>query len=381
METGLGTQILPELYGCCEHPGNWRPLLDRICTELGARSAAVQIYRQDGGYLSIRWQERDSYSHAHASQHDRWINNPDNPRLLVNPSILPKEMPSVLTDKERFVPGSPELQETRQRLAQIGLKGGTGILMEFAPSHYFSLILHRHIDDKADQDRLDAAFLGDIGPHLLSLARISAKLRTACATENMLTAIMDQLRVGIVSCTAAGQVRWHNRAADKMLGRGAALTVGNGWLRGCSPDNRNRLTGLLSPSGVDEVAAARFCQSDGGAIQAIALPADALCMAEDGWRDTREERIVILTDCAHMPFLSLPHVMSLFGLTCAEAQLSIALCQGLSLDQYAMRKGISVGTVRIQMKRILAKTDSRRQADLVGKLCNSVIAQVNAGLH
>lgn len=379
MANDLSTRILPDLYGCCDHPGQWRSLLDQICEGLGARSAAVQIYRREGDFLSRRWQERDSYSHAHASQHDRWINNAENPRLALSE---PNKSLAVLTDDERFGPRSPQLAETRHRLAQVGLRGGTGILFEFEPSRYFSLILHRRIDDLVDSDRIDATFLREIGPHLLSLSRVVAKLQAADVAEAAIRSITDRLRAGILVCSKNGEVRWRNRAASEILASGASLTLGNGQLRGVSADSRHRLERLLSPACRDDMIATVFGSPGGSMVQAIAIPSGALeAGLAHGWGEEQDDVAMILIDPAQAPPLSAGHVMSLFGLTPAEAQLAIALSQGISLNSYADRRGISVGTVRIQMKRILEKTDSRRQADLVGKLYGSAIAQIYGHLH
>jgi len=37
----------------------------------------------------------------------------------------------------------------------------------------------------------------------------------------------------------------------------------------------------------------------------------------------------------------------------------------------------SVGTARVQLKQALAKTDSRRQGELIGKLYASIVAQMH----
>ncbi|MFK4792492.1 helix-turn-helix transcriptional regulator [Sphingobium sp. ZW T5_29] len=382
MEANLSAQILPALYGCCDRPENWRPLLDRICADLGVRSAAVQIYRQEGGHLIQRWQERDSYSHANAALHDRWINNPDNPRLAIIPRDRLEAQLSVRTDAQRFDSTSPQLQETRHRLAQIGLRGGSGLLFEFEPSRWFSLILHRQISDTVERDGKDAAFLSDIAPHLLALSRVSATVQTARAAQATLASIMDRLRPGVILCTASGEVRWHNRAAATMLANGAPLMLDHGQLRGVSAESRQRLARLLSPPCDDDMITAAFGDLDDSMVQAIALPNGAFKgTVAHGWDDDRDGVALILIDPSQAPFLSAGHVTSLFGLTPAEARLAVALSQGTSLNAYADRRGVSVGTVRIQMKRILEKTDSRRQADLVGKLYGSVIAQVHGNLH
>jgi len=167
-----------------------------------------------------------------------------------------------------------------------------------------------------------------------------------------------------------------------MIRDGAALAVANGRLRGISVDDRHRLTRLLAPPGSEDMMTACFRQPNGDCLQAIALPDSAFSGAvTGGWIAEPGGVALILIDPGQAPLFSVRDVASLFGLTPAEAQLSVALCQGVSLTEYAEFRGISVGTVRIQMKRILEKTDSRRQADLVGKLYGSVIAQVQGGLQ
>lgn len=55
----------------------------------------------------------------------------------------------------------------------------------------------------------------------------------------------------------------------------------------------------------------------------------------------------------------------LFGLSKAEAQITALLADGLELQQIADRRGVAVGTIRVQMKHIFQKTNVRRQAELI----------------
>ncbi len=57
-----------------------------------------------------------------------------------------------------------------------------------------------------------------------------------------------------------------------------------------------------------------------------------------------------------------------FGLTQAEAGLAVGLCRGRSLAEFAAERGISIHTVRTQLRALLGKTRTERQADLVGLL-------------
>jgi len=57
-----------------------------------------------------------------------------------------------------------------------------------------------------------------------------------------------------------------------------------------------------------------------------------------------------------------------FGLTAAESAVALALCEGKTLDEHAQALGVSVATVRTQLRAVFDKTQTRRQAETVGLL-------------
>ncbi len=65
-----------------------------------------------------------------------------------------------------------------------------------------------------------------------------------------------------------------------------------------------------------------------------------------------------------------------FGFTPAESRLAIALAEGATLEDFATKRGISVGTVRTQVKSAMDKADVHTQAQLVGVVLRSVAAFV-----
>ncbi len=56
------------------------------------------------------------------------------------------------------------------------------------------------------------------------------------------------------------------------------------------------------------------------------------------------------------------------GLTAAECALALALLRGATPAEHARRLGISIATVRTHLARLLAKTETHRQAELVARL-------------
>jgi DNA-binding CsgD family transcriptional regulator len=61
----------------------------------------------------------------------------------------------------------------------------------------------------------------------------------------------------------------------------------------------------------------------------------------------------------------------LFDLTPAEARVARALATGLSIEEISLRSAISRETVRTQLKGVMAKTATTRQADLVRLLAGA----------
>lgn len=58
-------------------------------------------------------------------------------------------------------------------------------------------------------------------------------------------------------------------------------------------------------------------------------------------------------------------VARIFGLTKAEARLTLAIANGMTATEYSAKHGISINTAYSQIKDILAKTGTRRQAELI----------------
>lgn len=63
---------------------------------------------------------------------------------------------------------------------------------------------------------------------------------------------------------------------------------------------------------------------------------------------------------------------SSYGLTPAEATLAQDIAQGMSLDEFSAKRGISRNTAKTQLHAIFAKTDTSRQPELVSLLLRSI---------
>jgi DNA-binding CsgD family transcriptional regulator len=78
--------------------------------------------------------------------------------------------------------------------------------------------------------------------------------------------------------------------------------------------------------------------------------------------------VLILVDPEDCPEPSDAILQQVFGTTKAEARIANRLLCGESLQEIAEATGVSIGTVRSQMKALFVKTETHRQAELVALL-------------
>jgi DNA-binding CsgD family transcriptional regulator/PAS domain-containing protein len=173
---------------------------------------------------------------------------------------------------------------------------------------------------------------------------------------------LNSLGLGVLQVRSDGRIAYANAAAVRILRCGDGLTGHRGVL-GCADR---------------EAAAALSCRI-GRAVSAGGENCLFVPIGDDGQfyrlsisplRHGGEEVLVLVEDCDRKRFESPVRLEQLLGLTHAEAQLAANLCEGLSIEAIAERRGVSRNTARSQMQRVLEKAGVSRQAELVGLLCS-----------
>lgn len=176
-----------------------------------------------------------------------------------------------------------------------------------------------------------------------------------------------------MSCAAIlidglGRVQSLNGHARHLLGR--AIQVQQGHLTACHKEAntalQHQLAELLKPVEAKRQATTITVipRPEGRPLFVYGIP--VVRSAQDIFLLTRVILILVDPD-AHLnpPELILRQG---FKLTPAETRLALAIGQGCRLADYAARHQVSVGTARIQLKQVMAKTSTHRQAELVALL-------------
>jgi DNA-binding CsgD family transcriptional regulator len=101
------------------------------------------------------------------------------------------------------------------------------------------------------------------------------------------------------------------------------------------------------------------------AISAVVAP-----LGSAAGSPSQSQTKVLLAMNELIPSRAIPNVWlsQLFGLTPTESSVTNWLVSGRTLDEYALDRGVSLATVRSQIKTVLAKTGMSRQVQLVAAL-------------
>ena len=370
--TAFHNDLLFTLYETVHKPESWRGFLDQICDGVQVRSAVVQRVETGGATLQTTWLTSDSHSEEYASRHALVVNDASNPRMRKDfDRPIPPGAVGIACDEDLAMPAHVR-RRFQDDLGDVGLGKGIFASMDMSPTAGFSLILHRHAGDSHDYSAQERDFLAGLMPHLSQAILLSDKLnhRPIQASGR----ILDLMRPPLLVCDAEARLVWANTAGGTFLRTSGGLKIIAERLSCPRHDQSLALHNLIrmTVNGPGDAAPEQRCLILDGSGQA---PIHVVAMPLPGAADGGNQVGLFLSQ-ADMPFQVPARVLEkLFRLSPAESRLAKAIVEGGAVNSYALQHGLAEGTVRFQLKQILAKTGCPRQSDLVRLICSTIVGQ------
>jgi DNA-binding CsgD family transcriptional regulator len=203
-------------------------------------------------------------------------------------------------------------------------------------------------------------------PHLRRVLQIKDRLAKAgTRAENLLEA-MDRLPFGVLLLSddltvveASASARATLAANDSVHAQGGRL----GFRRSTDAQAfaRTLAANPADAAGSEGVVVVRRL-TEPGDVTLLTMPLEA---APDEWTRPRARHLVLVFDSVRTPPPSQVLLQRTYGLTASEARLAASLATGLSLAEIAERRGLSVQTLRSQLKSVFGKTGISAQTQLV----------------
>lgn len=222
-------------------------------------------------------------------------------------------------------------------------------------------------------DEESVRLLQAVVPHLRRALRIHQRLVATDLKAKAASDALDRMRMGVILLGERGTLVGVNRAAREILGESDGLWMDRGELTAATGVATNALRRFIANAIAKRAQLVAVC---GGALllprrsgrrplEASVVPTHIAALDEGRGAACA---IVFVVD----PELELAAGESLLsdlhGLSRAEARLARLLASGRTLTEAAAEMGISLNTVRTQLKALFRKTETARQTDLVSLL-------------
>jgi DNA-binding HTH domain-containing proteins len=213
-------------------------------------------------------------------------------------------------------------------------------------------------------------------PHFTRAAQISIRLALARA-EGVLFAF-DQMACGGILLGHNGRVLKVNACAEQLMGKG--IDIAGGRIVASNSAGNAALQGIIQAALASEVGLKRertrptvvIERYESGPLIAYAIP------LKGGIRDVFNpgKAVLVLEEPEARRQVAGTALAETFGLTPAEVRVAVALAEGKDLAAIAEEHRVSIGTIRSQLKSLMAKTDTHRQAELVTLVLLYTVNQV-----
>jgi len=215
----------------------------------------------------------------------------------------------------------------------------------------------------------DKQVLTALVPHLRRIIQIQRQLESVSLISALQSEVLDRLPFGVV-IVSGGTIMFANNAAQKIAQARDGLRLTRNRIAADHPGDDALLLDALTRAEDSRhrngatVSVRRLSLKRSFVVQIIPVLESAACPDVFG---SRERAILVaITDpdaAAQPPAVHL--LMRGYGLTPAEATLAVKIGQGCSLRQAAEDLDIAEETARWHLKRVLAKTETARQSELI----------------
>lgn len=356
--------LIEQIYACADDPTRWEGTLESIAHVTGADSLALFARLPDTVVLAktgIRddaWQEFVDY---YAS---------------INP-IAPRCDKAFGADRVRdaqLVLSEQELESTEfynDFFKPNGMHYTVGVSVAVGDGLPLA-------DFSSQRSKQRGAFSENavrqwevLTPHLRRALSISRTMKSLRDTVNGLDTALSCYDHVIFAVGPTGNVVFQSAAAESMLQESTAVRVVEGKLKLESVEENDRLQHLIH--GVAELGLVDG-RAGGGAMQVPRhgkQPLDVVVspLRGDDLLGYRKIAAVVTVNDVHRMPVTRTHLMrSLFRLSPVELRVADMLLAGKETREVAEHMNISFETVRFHVKRVLAKTGSKRQTELVRRM-------------
>jgi DNA-binding CsgD family transcriptional regulator len=354
------SELLSTLYVAPLDDARWQLFLNRLCDF--THSAAAVFVRND---RTLGHRMLASGGSAIASDDSRSYDAADIYTAQFRKAFLRNPRVGVIEGRE-LISREEWIRSAVCRTAEapLGIERMTCILLSLSTGAHDLISLWRG-PERPMLEQEYKELLTMLVPHLQNAIEMRHTLGIAEERARNAEAMLNGSAAASVLLDGAGRVLHMNDEAQQLILAQDGLCLRSGQLLPMDRSKRAAFAAVVSAcSGSQpENAGGALALNRAARDRPLHLLVTPVRLA--GAQHAAVRVLVLITDperSVHFPDATL---RQLYGLTPAETEIANGLLNGSSLDEIAQFRGVSVATVRSQMKGLMGKTDTQRQGDLV----------------
>ena len=362
-----GGDLIAAIYDAVIDPSRWDEVVKRIVEATKSFSGNLLLQQADAGSLTALYNVDPFFADAYAQTYHK-----NDPLRTPDWSIAPGEVRACSYTQTDSFRASAYYDEFVRPQGWVDLVA-TGLVR--APDAFALLVLTRS-PDAMWVEPAEWHLLETLAPHLQRAAAIHALLARTRATANSLAAAAG---FAIFLLTGNCRVLFANSKAEDLVRRQTGLRYERGHLAAATPALTHRLHALARAGswlargegdigGTLELSRGENCPPLVAHVIPLAANRAAAVFDID-----RPAAAVFIVDPAAGLDAQIQHFAARFGLTVAEARFLAEIIGGEGLLAAAARLKVTEATARTHARRILAKTGTTRQTELIRRFFEAAL--------
>ncbi|UXI03736.1 helix-turn-helix transcriptional regulator [Photobacterium sp. TY1-4] len=353
--------LIKQLYGALILPDGFTPFFSEFIRQFNLRSGGVLMANQITGETRIIWCEGLSITdlstfQSHYEQIDPLVGQ------------LTQSQPGHFC--YLGVETTEQLQIThpdyyQKWLSPLDIQYAAGAVLA-ADEEWISQLFFQRRADQGDFTTEERRTLTQLLPHIQHALHLYHLKVDQDKTHLLSQLLFDQIQLPVLLVDQFGNVCQQNAKACQYLARTHSVKVVNRRIHWHSPQKTTEIRQAIQHSIAHEQV--ETLQLNSSQMMPVIITVTPL-LAVDAATD--KGAAVFIYNADNKPILDPQALMALFQLSRNEANVSCSLVDGLSPAEIAERHYLSPETVRTYLKRIMKKTDTSRQSELVAKLIAS----------
>jgi len=367
--------LIDRIYEAAVVPHRWQDFLVELSEAFGGAAGLLALQLPDSPrpvhyYLVNLREELHPILERHYAQGTPWGQLHDTPyfreRFVRSSEVLSRVLSDDSSDEKR-----------KRSDFYVEWMKPEGLAPEGPVAHHFgeedgvpvaAVALYRRVGGRRFTD--DDLRLGDLlVPHLARAFRLYRRLGGEQHERLVMAEVMNRLAIGVMLVDRGRRPVVRNRTADRLVALNDGLLLSADGLRAANPRDDAVLQRLLG-----EAIAGAHDGSRNDRVMAISRPSGKRAfpvliapLLEGKLGDAAEDAVasVLFGDPDARQAINPELLRAFYDLTPAEAEIVVLLAEGVSLEEAAKRRGVTINTVRSQLKNAFAKTDTNRQGELI----------------